>query len=248
MKRSPDAGTPFAQSALQRGVREAAGVVTRRHFMARGAGIGLAAIGVPPLLSSCGGGDDDDPPARPTHQRTLFVNLAHESHAGKTYYLTGGGRRVTLTPTADRPDVLALARQSNAFLRAVLDDQITHHVENATFASDSVTLCYVSSEIEQQAGTWSMSAVQLYIPPTGAIHAYEAARSKAPSGPLPLSAKRQRYGVAAASSEQDLREERELLDPVSHSATLIGCHPDLMGLDPKVAHTIHSYRPWLTSL
>ena len=248
MKRLADASAPFALSALQRGVREAAGNLSRRHFLASGAGAGLAALGVSPLLPGCGGSNGDDPlplpqtphTPRPTHQRTLFVNLAHENHSGKTYYLTGGGRRLTLTPNADRPEVLARARQTNAFLRAVPDNQITHHVENATFASDSVTLCYVSSEIDQQAGTWSMSAVQLYIPPDGAIHAYEGARMKAPSGPLPLSAKRQRYGAAAASSEQDLREERELLDTVSHAATLVGCHPDLMGLDPKVAHTIHS--------
>ena len=179
--------------------------------------------------------------SRPTHQRTLFVNLAHENHAGKTYYLTGGGRRFTLTPTADRPEVLARARQTNAFLRAVPDDQITHLVENATFASDSVTLCYVSSEIDQQAGTWSMSAVQLYIPPDGARSAYECARMTTPSGPLPLSAKRRRYGVAAATSEQDLRDERDAArSRPSHAATLVGCHPDLMGLDPKVAHTIYS--------
>src|SRR5690606_7522471 len=130
-------------------------------------------------------------PPPTTHQRTLFVNLAHENHAGKTYYLTGGGRRFELTSTADRPEVLARARQTNGFLRAVPDDQITHHIENAIFASDSVTLCYVSSDMDAPAGTWSMSAVHLYIPPEGATLAYERARSRAPSGPLPLSAKRQ---------------------------------------------------------
>ena len=239
MKRLPSASAPFALNAVQRGMLEATANVSRRHFLSSGVGAGLAALGVAPLLTSCAGGQDDAP-APLTHQRTLFVNLAHEDHAGKTYYLTGGGRRFTLTPTADRPEVLAHARQTNAFLRAVPDDQITHHIENATFASDSVTLCYLSSEIDRQAGTWSMSAVQLYIPPEGAIHAYKGARTKAPSGPLPLSAKRQRYGAPAAHSEQDLREERELLDPTSHAATLVGCHPDLMGLDPNVAHTIHS--------
>lgn len=240
MKRLPHASAPFTSSAVQRGVLEGVGNVNRRHFLASGAGVGLAALGVAPLLASCGGDDDDGPPPRPTHQRTLFFNLAHEKHAGKTYTLTGGGRRFTLTPTAHQPHVLARARQNNAFLRAVPDDQITHHIEDATFASDSVTLCYVSAEIDTQAGTWSMSAVQLVIPPDGARFAYERARATTPSGPLPLSAKRRHYGAAAASSEQDLRDERVLLDTTSHAATLVGCHPDLMGLDPNVAHTIQS--------
>jgi hypothetical protein len=239
MKRLANTGAPFAPSALQRGLLEAGGNVSRRHFLASGAGAGLVALGVTPLLASCGNGDDAAS-ARPTHQRTLFFNLAHEQHAGKTYTLTGGGRRFTLTPTAHRPEVLARERQSNAFLRAVSDDQITHHIEDATFASDSVTLCYVSAEIDTPSGTWSMSAVQLVIPPDGAKFAYACARQKTPSGALPLSAKRGRYGAAAATSEQDLRDERALLDTTSHAATIVGCHPDLMGLDPNVAHTIHS--------
>lgn len=216
------------------------GSIRRRDFLASGAGVGLTALGVPLLLTSCGGGVDDKPqPA--THPRTLFFNLAHENHAGKTYFLTGGGRRHALTPVAQQPDVLARARPSNAFLRAVPDSQITHHVENAVFASDSTTLCYVSSDLDPKAGTWSMSSVQLYIPPSGASRAYAQARAAAtPSGPLPMSAKRRRYGVAAAQTEQDLIDERALLDTTSHAATLVGCYPDLMGVDPNAAHTIHS--------
>ena len=116
----------------------------------------------------------------PTHQRTLFFNLSHEAYVGKTYYLTGGGRRFTLTPCAERPEVLARARLSNAFLRQVPDDQITHHVVDATFSSQSVTLCYVSSDLDVPAGTWSMSSVQLVIPPSGARFAYACARRTTP--------------------------------------------------------------------
>lgn len=238
MKAPRNASEAFAPSAVQRGVQESAGPVSRRHFLASSAGFGLAAIGIAPLQSGCLG--DDDPPARPTHQRTLFFNLSNERHAGKTYYLTGGGRRFTLVPRADQPEVLARERQSNAFLRSVSDDQITHHIEVATFASDSVTLCYVSSEIDPQAGTWSMSSVQMYIPPEGAAFAYASARLTTASGPLPLSAKRRRYGAPAASSAQDLRDERALFDTTSHAATVVGGYPDLMGLDPNVAHAIHS--------
>lgn len=221
-------------------LRSAPGNVSRRHFLASGAGTGLGlALGVAPLLPGCGD-SDDGAPGEHTFQRTLFFNLSHEAHAGKTYYLTGGGRRFTLTPCADRPEVLAHARLSNAFLREVPDDQITHHVVGAIFSSLSVTLCYVSSDLDTSAGTWSMSAVQLVIPPHGALVAYENARRTTPSGPLPLSAKRRRYGASAATSAKDLSDERDLLDTTSHAATLVGCHPDLMGLDAGVSHTIQS--------
>lgn len=220
--------------------RPAPGNVSRRHFLASGAGTGLGlALGVAPLLPGCGDSDDGAPGPH-THQRTLFFNLSHEAYVGKTYYLTGGGRRFTLTPCAERPEVLARARLSNAFLRQVPDDQITHHVVDATFSSQSVTLCYVSSDLDVPAGTWSMSSVQLVIPPSGARFAYACARRTTPSGPLPLSAKRRRYGVSAATSAKDLSDERALLDSTSHAATLVGCHPDLMGLDPGVSHAIQS--------
>lgn len=213
---------------------------SRREFLKQGAGVGLV-MGLPPLLAACGGDDDPAPAAPPgKHLRTLFFNLSHEQHAGKTYYLTGGGQRLALTPVAEQPQVLQAARQRNAFLRAVADDQITHHVEDAVFADDSVTLCYVSADIDAQAGTWSMSSVQMYIPPAGAAQAYAAARSSAADGALRLSAKRRRYGVQAARSAQDLSDERELLDTTSHAATMVGCHPDLLSLEPNSAHTVYS--------
>lgn len=213
--------------------------MTRRQFLAQAAAAGML-LAVPPVFASLQDDSTSDRPTRATEQRTLFFNLSHENHAGKTYYLTGGGQRYRLTPVADRPDVLSKARQSNAFLRAVPDNQITHHVENAVFAADTVTLCYVSADLNTQAGTWSMSAVQLYIPSSGATYAYAGARKCTPTGPLPLSAKRKYYGIAPAQTEQDLREERDLLDPVSHAATMVGCHPDLMSLEPNSAYTVHS--------
>ncbi|MEJ7685962.1 MAG: hypothetical protein WKG52_02575 [Variovorax sp.] len=230
------------------------GELNRRGFITQGAGLGLA-LGLPPLLQGCGGGGaDGNVPAAGTaggtpsggkHAATLFFNLSHDDHAGKTYDLTGGGQRLTLTSVADEPGVLHLARQSNAFLRAVADHQITHHVAGALFANDSVTLCYVSTDLPPSGtnpvgGTWSMSSVQLYIPPAGAKRAYAAARQLTPEGPLQLSARRKRYGVGPAQTEQDLRDERALLDTASQAATLVGFQPDLMAVEPGAAHTIHS--------
>jgi hypothetical protein len=237
MNRALQARLQQQASATRRHELPRSGNLSRRDFI--GGGLAMA-LGLPPLLGSCGGGGDDDTPPRPTHRRTLFFNLSHEQHAGKTYWVTGGGQRLKLTPVAEQPEVLRRERESSAFLRGVADEHITHHVDAATFASDSTTLLYVSSEIDTQAGTWSMSSIQLYIPPDGTSGAYAAARKKTPSGPLPMSAKRRRYGLPAAASEQDLREERALLDTTSHASTLVGCHPDLMSLEPVSAHIVHS--------
>jgi hypothetical protein len=171
---------------------------------------------------------------------TLFFNLSHEAFADTTYFLVGGGRRYAVTKVSDEPQVLAQARQGNAFLRAVPDDQITHRSENVVLASDNVTLSYLYADIDPQAGTWSMSGVYLLIPPNGAAAAYAAARTRTPSGPLPLSAKRRLYGLPAAQTAQDLHEERALLDTTSHAATIVGAHPDLFSLEPTAANIVHS--------
>ena len=222
--------------------------VSRRSFLTQGAGLGLG-LGLPPLLAGCGGGDGSPWATFATglgaspdrHTATLFFNLSHEDHAGKTYYLTGGGQRLALTPVAEQPQVLQRARLTNAFLRAVADDQITHHVESASFANALTTVCYVSTDIGDPAsGTWSMSSVQLYIPPAGAARAFAAARASRQGGPLGLSAKRRRYGVPAARTAQDLSDERVLLDTFSQAATMVGFQPDLMSLDAGAAHTIQS--------
>jgi len=175
-----------------------------------------------------------------TKAYTLFFNLSHEAFADKTYFLVGGGQRYALTKVSDEPRVLARARQANAFLRAVPNNQITHHSENVVLAADAVTLSYLYADIDPQAGTWSMSAVYLLIPPGGAEAAYAAARTRIPSGPLPLSAKRRLYGLPAAQTAQDLREERALLDTTTHAATIVGAYPDLFSLEPSAAHIVHS--------
>ena len=164
---SGQARRPPRQNSRRADIRRG---MTRRQFLTRTAAAGMV-LAVPSLFESCRNIPISQRPPQPKEQRTLFFNLSHENHAGKTYFLTGGGQRYTLTKVADRPEVLRQARQSNAFLRAVPDSQITHHVENAMFATDTVTLCYVSADINTQAGTWSMSAVQLYIPSCGAAHA-----------------------------------------------------------------------------
>lgn len=216
--------------------------VTRRDFIKRAAGSG-AVLAMPAALGACwADDDDDDSPSPPAGKErvTLFFNLAHLDTAGRTYYLTGGGRSDPLVPVAQKPQVLRKARRSNAFLAEVEDRYITHHVENRLFDTDSVTLTYVSTDHDLAAGTWSMTSMQLHIPTQGASRAYARARQLNPQGPLPQSNKRRFYGVAAATTEQDLRDERVLMDTISHAATMVGFHPDLLSIEPGAAHTVHS--------
>ena len=224
---------------LEEAVTAAVERLSRRDFLRHTAGAGLA-LGLSPLLTSCAGNDSNADPLPGKETQTLFFNLSHEDYGNKTYYLTGGGDRYALTRVKERPEVLARARQTNKFLRGVPDDQITHHVEHVVSASDSVTIFYSGPDIDPEAGTWSMSSVFLQIPTSGSAHAYRRARLRHPTGPLPLSAKRKLYGMAAAETEQDLREERVLVDTASLAATLVGMHPDVLSLEANSAHNIHS--------
>lgn len=210
----------------------------RRDFLRTAAGAGLA-MGLGPMLAACGGDDARDVPEGKERQ-TLFFNLAHEAYAGKTYVLTGGGDRYVLVPVVEKPEVLRRARETNAFLRGVPDDRITHHVEDVVTPQTTVTLFYLGVDLDANAGTWAMSQVSLHIPQSGAAHAYRTARLARPSGPLPLSAKRRLYRLPPAQNERDLHEERALLDTTDLASTLVGLHPDLMALDAGAAHSIHS--------
>ena len=223
-------------TAPQRRAARASTGVDRRDFLKQGAGAGLA-LALSPLLNSCGGDDDSGPPAG-KEVRTLFVNLAHENHAGKSYFFEGGGQSHRLTRVADKPHVLARERRANNFLSAVPDDQITHHIENVNLPVDSVAIIYVGADIDQSAGTWQMASINLVIPTQAVKVAYARARAGTPTDPLPMSAARRKYGLPAAQTETDLIEETALLDTSNHAATLIGSHPDLMGLEATAAATV----------
>ena len=160
--------------------------------------------------------------------------------ARRTSWSAAGGR-YELVPVASNPSVLAAARQTNAFLRAVPDEHITHHVEGAVLATDSVTICFNGADIDAGAGTWSMTGVFLNIPSTASAQPVLHASARAAGGKaLPRSAKRARYGLSAAASESDLRDEQVLIDTASYAAAMIGAHPDLMSLEPTSAHVVHS--------
>ena len=211
--------------AIRRGIR-------RRDFLVGAASAG-AFLSAPALMSGCSHDEDVAP-------GTIFFNLAHEDFHAKTYFLTGGGKTYRLTKVTDKPEVLERARRKNGFLRAVPDSQITHHIEGTAYATNGVSLVYLSSDYDTTEGTWTMSAVYLQLPAPSLTHAYSQARMRTPTGPLPLSPKRQMYGVAAANSEQDLREEQALFDTNDQAAAIVGSAPDLFSLEPNSAAHIQT--------
>jgi len=202
----------------------------RREFLAAAASTG-ALLAAPSFLGGCH--HEDVEPG------TLFFNLSHLD-ASKTYFLTGGGRSYRLTRVGDDPDLLVRARRGNSFLRGVPDQQITHHIAGTSFDTGNVSLVYLSSDIDTGAGTWSMSAVYVQIPLESVGRAYQGARARTPTGPLPLSAKRKMYGIPPAQTEQDLREEMVLLDVNTQAAAILGSSPDLFSLDSGSANHIHT--------
>jgi hypothetical protein len=120
----------------------------------------------------------------------------------------------------------------------VPDDQITHYLENAVFPTDITPLGYTGDPIDREAGTWSMLTVLQHLPSSAVPAAYAHARQLTPDGPLPLSAKREFYGITAAFTEQDLREELDLVDYTDFARTLIALQPDMLCANPRGAEII----------
>jgi hypothetical protein len=209
---------------------------SRRRFLHRSANAGLLLS----LSSQIGKPEPED-----SEERVIFFNLsssqvpAWEDKTSTTrYFFNVGGRSYRLQRVSTNPRVLRRARRRNAFLSAVPDDQITHYIEGFTAPAHITLLGYIGSVIDEASGTWSMASVVQYLDPSGIPEAYEHARTITPNGPLPLSAKREFYGIPAAFSEQDVADEFALLDYNDTARTLIGLHPDLLCADPMGAKTI----------
>ena len=207
--------------------------IARREFLSRAAAAGMA-FGLPPLLSSCGG--DSAPAAAPssTESRLLFFNLSSSRHIATDHHLNIAGQRFRLTPVAEAPHVLNLARQGNGFLGSVSENSITHHVE-AMLPANAVALGYVSCLEDPAAGTWAMSSLYLSLPKS----AFDAAAARL-RGQIQRSAKRRFYGLPAALDAAQMYEEAMLIDSHDHASAMIGAHADLLSLDPESAVYIHA--------
>ena len=223
---------------------DAAGDTTTRRDFLKFAGVAGASLGLPGVA---GGADTSSPNAWSSSDprglraakggrsvRTLFFNLSHLPGA-TSHSLFMGGRKYVLTRVQDAPQVLVTARRTNAFLRAVPDDQITHHAVGVETSDDIVSLGYLSCNENPATGYWEMSGTALNIPDSAMHFAYHRARrlSKGPS--LQLSNKRREYRAPPARSARDLIEESMLIDTTSFAAALAGVHPDILSVEPTSA-------------
>jgi hypothetical protein len=224
----------------------------RREFIKR-ASAAAAALGLPAFPAASFAAKPPHPahpphpphPPHPSHGRgktkvTRFFNLSHLRGAPTTHYLYMGGRKYALTSVADKPQVLRQERRTNAFLRAVPDDQITHHVKNVEIANDAVQLAYLTCNENTGSGTWEMTSMHFNIPPMSIAHAYTQARMRTPDGPLPRSGKRRFYAVPPAMTQADLEDELALVDVTNHAETLVGLHPDILSIEPDSGAHIQS--------
>jgi hypothetical protein len=173
-------------------------------------------------------------------QRTLFFDLTHEDYQGHRYHLVVGTRRYELQHCHRSHPALARARRQNGFVRALPDGVLTHVVENVE-QSPGVQISYLMKDPDVSTGTWGMSAIYVLPPKTAFSYAYQRARAKlSPGQPLPLSAKRSKYGLPPAASLDDLMDEQDVIDTSAWAIGLVNLHPELMCADPPTAAHIQT--------
>ena len=219
--------------------------ISRRDFLASSAAAGAIA-GLLPGSSSAQQGT--------LEYRSLFFDLSHEDHEGRPYFLFMGKTRYKLSPARRDHPLLLQARQQNKFLQSLPEGAITHLIARVAMNAGAVQLSYLATDVDVAAGTWSMSAIYL-TPPKGAFAAvYAAVRTNlGASEPLPLSAKRQFYGLPAATTLQEVLDEQDVFTVQDWGAALVNLHPEILSADPKSAariqmNHIHSQANALTQL
>jgi hypothetical protein len=212
--------------------------LTRRQVLTYLGAAGALAGGAP--LASAAQPERAEVRRGQTVGHTLFFNFSHESDAASAqYFLLARGRRYAVDPIRNHAVTLAEARRSSAFLRRIPDDAVTHAVKGVVFADNAVHLCYVLKNPDTDSGTWAMSSVFFQLPAASILEAHARAVDRLGTGSLPVSAKRQLYGLEAAAMPRDMLEEHALKDSSDHAAALIGVHPELMSIDPKSCAYVH---------
>ena len=207
---------------------------SRREFIGTTAAAGALLALAPGLKAS-----NRHHPGR-SEQRTLFFDLTHEDYQGHTYHLVIGAQRYELQRCHRSHPALLKARRQNRFIQMLPDGVLTHVVEGIP-APLGVQLSYLMKDPDISAGTWGMSAIYLLPPKSAYSYAYAQARARTSAGqPLALSAKRNKYGLPAASSLQDLMDEQDVIDTTEWATALVNLHPELLCADPTMAAHIQT--------
>lgn len=206
-----------------------AGRISRRRFLAQSAGAGALLAALPATAG-----------AAVSWSRTLFFNFSHLP-SDRGLMLVVAGRSYPLTRTVDNPSVLSRAKGTNRFLAGIADSSLTHHLQGVALAADICTLAYAYQMIDSVAGTWQMTGLVQMIPDSAHVAAYGRMRAITPDGSLPLSVKRQKYGLPPAILLQDVLDEQVLIDSTDHARTLIALHPDLLSAEPVSAAYVKNH-------
>ncbi len=205
---------------------------SRREFLGAAAAAG-ATLALAPHLESAA--------APATELRTLFFNFSHEDYEGHTYYLVMGKNRYLLAPASASSQALASARQTNRFVQALPTTAITHVLANVQLPANAVQLSYTIKNPNTTTGTWDMSNMYLYVPQTSVSYAYAMASKGLLAGDsLPLSAKRMKYGLTAATSLQDVFDEQDVVDSTDWAKAMVNVHPEMLSADPNSASHIQN--------
>src|SRR5437764_14829634 len=85
-----------------------------------------------------------------------------------------------------------------------------------------------------------MPSMYLLVPKTSVGHAHAQARKNLQDGaPLPFSAKRMKYGVAAAVALQDLLDEADVVSSTDWATAMVNVHPEMLSAEPNSAAIIY---------
>src|SRR5581483_2683849 len=87
----------------------------------------------------------------------------------------------------------------------------------------------------------ALSSMYLLTPTSSSRYAYEQGSKGLRQGaPLPLSAKRMKYGLPAAVTLQDVFDEQDLVDSTDWAKAMVNVHPEMLNADPKSASHIQN--------
>src|SRR6185437_6616718 len=173
------------------------------------------------------------------HSRIFFFNLSHLSNVDSNHRLFIAGRIYEMERVGSGHPLLAQARRSNTFIRALPTAAVTHAVKTVQLPTDAVATGYAITPLS--GGEWEMPSIYMHIPQEGLQAAYRQLSIARPFGqPLPASAKRMKYGLPPAANLQEFLDEQLLLDTTNMAAAIVNLHPELLSVVPTSAALIQT--------